>query len=59
MKTYTIEVVIEEGNDEFWENLEEDGCADVFKAVRDALWDHGFQAGYGTTVRMVKFEDKE
>ena len=46
MKVYTLEVVIQEGSDEFWEGIEQrggTGCDEVAQMVRDVLFDAGFQ----------------
>lgn len=38
MKRYVLEVVIEEGNDEFWESIEhQTGCDVVLEWVKDVL----------------------
>lgn len=62
MKIYTLLVTIKEGSDEFWEDLEKEGksgCDEILQAVRNALSDHGFQEGYGTTVKLEKFENND
>lgn len=46
MKTYTLEVTITEGCDEFWEDIidrQVTACDEVKQAVRDILFDAGFQ----------------
>jgi hypothetical protein len=42
MKRYTFEVVITEGNDEFWEGLEGSGCDVVKETLVDILSEYGF-----------------
>lgn len=60
MKIYTIQVVIEEGNDEFWESLEgKTGCDEVVELVKDALDQFGLSGGYGTTVTLTSYTNKE
>jgi len=56
MKTYTFEIVIEEGSDEFWEEITADnrtGCDAVLEHVQTNLA-HCFPE----SVRLIKFEDK-
>jgi hypothetical protein len=44
LKTYTITVVVQEGNDEFWESLEaKTGCDEVVDQIRESLEDHGWR----------------
>lgn len=60
MKTYTLQVIIEEGNDEFWESLTAvSGCDEVTEAVIDALDAIGFSEGYNASVRLVGYTNKE
>lgn len=37
MRRYVIEVAIEEGNDEFWEDLKDTGCDEITKLVRESV----------------------
>jgi hypothetical protein len=37
MKRYTLEVIIEEGNDEFWERLGGTGCDEIKDWVQSQL----------------------
>jgi hypothetical protein len=53
MRTYTLEVVIREGSDEWWENIEGTGCDEVRKTVMDTLEECGFI----TEVKLKKFKD--
>ena len=57
MRKYEIKVIITEGNDEFWEEIEGSGCDEVLKVVRTALFGYGFQHGHGTKINLVSFED--
>ncbi len=59
MKTYTFEVVVSEGNDEFWEALKDQiGADEVLKALKEALDTYGFTTDeYGnTSVRLIHFD---
>lgn len=60
MKKYTFEIVITEGHDEFWEELEEKGetgCDDVKSLISCALSNAGFDEDYGCEIKLKKFED--
>ena len=37
MKRYKFEVIIEEGNDEFWENLKGPGCDEMLDHISECL----------------------
>jgi hypothetical protein len=57
MKRYTFELIITEGNSEFWEELTANGntgCDVIIKDVENALAEYGLE----TEVKLVKFEDK-
>lgn len=57
MKTYTYAVVIEEGNDEFWEQITaggKSGCDDLRQEIQDALLERGFASG----VYLQSYRDK-
>jgi hypothetical protein len=57
MKTYTFEVVIEEGNDEFWEEITaggNSGCDNVRNEIVIALSTFGFES----SVRLVAYSDE-
>lgn len=56
MKKYTFQVVIEEGSDEFWEEIYNKGitgCDQVKELVEDFL-DHLFT---GDNVKLIEFRD--
>jgi hypothetical protein len=59
LKTYTISVTIQEGQDEFWEDLEgKSGCDEVVQEVRNCLAERGFAPDTGCHVRLEKFEER-
>jgi len=56
MKKYTLELVITEGNDEWWEEILKDsktGCDDVIEMVINAL----YQVGLEPAIKLAKYED--
>ena len=45
MKQYEFKIIIREGNDEFWEDINNrkvTGCEEVTEALKQALWSQGF-----------------
>lgn len=61
MKVYRIEIVIEEGNDEFWDGITKDGRTgvdDVLDEVRNALDAHGFNLT-NSMIKVKEFKDQE
>jgi len=57
MKRYTIELVITEGSNEFWEDLETrsvTGCDDILEEVKGALAEFGLEP----EIKLIKYEDK-
>ena len=58
MRRYVVQVIIEEGNDEFWESLEEEnktGCDEILQMAKEMLYENGF---HDAEVRLVEFTDK-
>ncbi len=54
MKRYVIEIVINEGSDEFFDELARNsntGCDDIVKVVEDALGQYGLDEN----VKLVKY----
>lgn len=48
MKRYEFNLVIKEGNDEFWEEIEKDGttgCEEVTALIKQCLAEQGFYPG--------------
>lgn len=64
MKRYTFELVIEEGSDEFWEEIgKRTGCDEVTKLVKDLIEsDGGFHCDgnyQNCGLRLTRFDDDE
>jgi len=56
MNKYTIEIVIEEGSDEFWEEITANGktgCDELLKVIGEEIENY-----FPTSVTMKKFENK-
>ena len=61
LKTYTLSVTIQEGTDEFWDDVLKQGltgCDAVLRTIKDALAAHGFDAP-GCHVRLDRFEERD
>lgn len=61
MKRYTFEVVVEEGNDEFWEELKDSnstGCDQMTAAILDSIDTGNATMGMAATVKLTRFEDQ-
>jgi hypothetical protein len=56
MRKYTFEIVLNEGNDEFWEELEGTGCDQVKELVVDIFAQFGFTEEE-CEVTLKTFED--
>lgn len=57
MKTYTFKLVITEGCDEFWENLEGTGCNEVTDAIKMALEDQGWLNDENSQLTLQEYKD--
>lgn len=56
MKKYTIEIVIEEGSDEFWEEITargKTGCDELLKAIGEEIQNY-----FPESITMKKYEEK-
>lgn len=57
MKEYTFELVVFEGNDEFWENISnKSGCDEVREEITNALADHGFFVGDNCELTLKRYD---
>jgi hypothetical protein len=57
MKKYILEVVITEGNDEFWESLDgKTGCDEVVEGFIDALSGTGWD--FNSEIKLIKYTDE-
>lgn len=56
MKKYTFEIIIKEGNDEFWEEMKGTGCDEVQKIVKECL-DANCSGLVNVEIQLKKFED--
>ena len=59
MKRYVFQIIIEEGNDEFWEGLESDGttgCEDLREMITECLDGTGLG---DSEVRLIEYTNKE
>lgn len=57
MKRYTFEITVDEGNNEFWEEILEHGktgCDEILEQLAGAIAEYGFEP----SIKLVKFEDK-
>lgn len=57
MKKYTFELIINEGNDEFWEALEDtSGCDEITNEIKIALDSYGFDDN-DIQLKLTKYEN--
>jgi len=59
MKRYIFQIIIEEGNDEFWEGVEEDpgnGISDLHKMITECLSGTGLG---DSEIKLIEYTDKE
>ena len=55
MKTYKFEITINEGCDEFWEEITQDGksgCDEILDVIREEMQNYDIQ------VRLIGYEDR-
>lgn len=60
MKKYTFELIIHEGNDEFWNSINGSGCDEVRAVIEGALSQHGFfcEPDDNSELKLIRFEDE-
>ena len=59
MKQYKFEIIIDEGNDEFWEELQESGttgCNEVMEMIRESFRDTGLEMNATVILREYRNE---
>jgi len=58
MKRYVYQIIIEEGNDEFWEGVEQDpgnGISDLHTMITECLEGTGLG---DSEIRLIEYTDK-
>ncbi len=62
MKRYTFKLVINEGYDEFWEDITKrniSGCDEVGAMITQALWSVGIDVDNGDILTLIHFENTD
>jgi len=65
MKKYTFKLIVCEGDDEFWEDINNrkvTGCEDVTEVLKEVLASHGFYMNYefsNDELILEKYEEVE
>lgn len=60
MKRYTFELIINEGNDEFWEEIKDSGksgCDDIKEAIEQSLLHFGWDVGKSCSLTLTGFAE--
>lgn len=59
-RKYVFELIIEEDNDHFWNNLEGAGVNEVTQAVKSALGNAGWAVdpSWGVTLNLIQYTNK-
>lgn len=60
MKQYTIELIVTEGYDEFWDDINNNnstGCEEILIAIKNSLNLSGWTEGFGCSVKLKEFKD--
>lgn len=58
MKTYTLTITVDEGSDEFWDEINSSGrtgCDEILETVKSVLTSSGLEV----QVKLTKFVDNE
>lgn len=58
MKRYVFQITIEEGNDEFWEEVEQNhgkGIEDLYTMIKECLASTGLDE---SEIRLIEYTDK-
>jgi hypothetical protein len=54
MKEYKFEIIVKEGNDEFWEGLQgKTGCDEVLQGIESLLYNYG----WNVIVKLKEYND--
>jgi len=58
MKKFVFEVIVDEGNDKFWEELENSnktGCDEITEVIKSSLENSGLML---TRVKLIEFSNR-